>query len=122
ERSSLPSALPILCRQCARHGARKIALLEVDELALTTIHTELMRAFPDLEVEAVLGDCGDPAVTAHALRLAQPDAVFHAAAYKQVPLPERQLREAERNTVLSTATVAGQRRVIGYVTFVFFLS
>ncbi len=108
-----------LCRQCARHGARKLALLEVDELALTTIHTELMRAFPDLEVEAVLGDCGDPAVTAHALRLAQPDAVFHAAAYKQVPLLERQLREAVRNNVLATETVAGLCRDMGVGTFVF---
>ena len=108
-----------LCRQCARHGARKIALLEVDELALTTIHAELGRAFPDLEVEAVLGDCGDPAVTAHALRLAQPDAVFHAAAYKQVPLLERQLREAVRNNVLSTETVAGLCRDMGVGTFVF---
>ncbi|HET6396200.1 MAG TPA: nucleoside-diphosphate sugar epimerase/dehydratase [Pseudoxanthomonas sp.] len=107
-----------LCRQCARHGARKIALLEVDELALVTIHAELMRAFPDLEVEAVLGDCGDPAVTAHALRKAQPDAVFHAAAYKQVPLLERQLREAVRNNVLATETVAGLCRDMGVGTFV----
>ena len=107
-----------LCRQCARHGARKIALLEMDELALITIHTELTRAFPDLEIEAVLGDCGDPAVTAHALRLAQPDAVFHAAAYKQVPLLERQLREAVRNNVLATETVAGLCRDAGVGTFV----
>ncbi len=58
-----------LCRQCARHGARRIVLLEIDELALITIHGDLMRAFPDLEIDAVLGDCGDPAVTLHALGL-----------------------------------------------------
>jgi len=108
-----------LCRQCARHGARKIVLLEVDELALTTIHAELLRAFPDVEVEAVLGDCGDPAVTGYALAKGQPDAVFHAAAYKQVPLLERQLREAVRNNVLATETVAGLCRDHGVGTFVF---
>ncbi|MES5814355.1 nucleoside-diphosphate sugar epimerase/dehydratase [Pseudoxanthomonas sp. Soil82] len=108
-----------LCRQCARHGARKIVLLEIDELALITIHGDLKRAFPDLEIEAVLGDCGDPAVTAHALRLGQPDAVFHAAAYKQVPLLEAQLREAVRNNVLATDTVARLCRERGVGTFVF---
>lgn len=108
-----------LCRQCARHGARKIALLEVDELALTTAHAELKRAFPDLEIISVLGNCGDPAVISYALRIAEPDAVFHAAAYKQVPLLERQLREAVRNNVLATEVVARSCREAGVSTFVF---
>jgi FlaA1/EpsC-like NDP-sugar epimerase len=108
-----------LCRQCARHGARRVVLLEVDELALITIHGDLTRAFPDLEIEAVLGDCGDPSVTAHALRVGQPDAVFHAAAYKQVPLLEKQLREAVRNNVLATDTVARLCSETGVGTFVF---
>lgn len=108
-----------LCRQCARHGARKIALLEVDELALTTAHAELNRAFPDLEIVSVLGNCGDPAVIGYALKIAEPDAVFHAAAYKQVPLLERQLREAVRNNVLATEVVARSCREAGVGTFVF---
>ncbi|WP_372013422.1 polysaccharide biosynthesis protein [Pseudoxanthomonas sp. 10H] len=108
-----------LCRQCARHGARRIVLLEVNELALVTIHGDLLRAFPDLEIDAILGDCGDPAVTLHALRQAQPDAVFHAAAYKQVPLLEAQLREAVRNNVLATDTVARLCGENGVGTFVF---
>lgn len=95
-----------LCRQCARHGARRITLIEVDELALTTTEAALKRDFPDVEYIGVLGDCGDPAVIAHALKLAEPDAVFHAAAYKQVPLLELQLREAVRNNSLATETVA----------------
>ena len=108
-----------LCRQCARHGARGIVLLERDELALITIQADLRRSFPSLEVQAVLGDCGDPAVTAHALRLGQPEAVFHAAAYKQVPLLEAQVREAVRNNVLATDTVARLCREQGVGTFVF---
>jgi FlaA1/EpsC-like NDP-sugar epimerase len=108
-----------LCRQCARHGAQRIALVEVDELALITAHAELHRAFPDLEILSVLGNAGDPAVIKHALKLAEPDAVFHAAAYKQVPLLEQQLREAVRNNVLVTESVARACRDANVGTFVF---
>ena len=107
-----------LCRQCARHGAQRVALLEIDELALISAEADLHRAFPDLEVVSVLGDCGDPAVIAHALAMAEPDAVFHAAAYKHVPLLEQQLREAVRNNVLATETVARACRNAGVPSFV----
>ena len=107
-----------LCRQCARHGARRITLVELDELSLITTEATLRRDFPDLEYVSVLGDCGDPAVIHHALGLAQPEAVFHAAAYKQVPLLETQVREAVRNNVLATETVARACRAAGVGTFV----
>ena len=107
-----------LCRQCARHGARCITLVEIDELALTTTVSELRRDFPDIEYIPVLGDCGDAAVMTHALSRAAPEAVFHAAAYKQVPLLEAQLREAVRNNVLATHTVASASREAGVGTVV----
>ena len=107
-----------LCRQCARHGAKRIALLEIDELALLTVEASLRRDFPGIECLPVLGDAGDPAVIAHALALAEPEAVFHASAYKQVPLLQRQLREAVRNNVLATETVARASRDAGVGTFV----
>jgi FlaA1/EpsC-like NDP-sugar epimerase len=107
-----------LCRQCARHGARRIVLLEVNELALITIHAELRRVFPDLEVLPLLANCGDAAAVAHALRTTEPDAVFHAAAYKQVPLLEQQLREAVRNNVLATEVLAQACRDAGVPSFV----
>ncbi len=107
-----------LCRQCARHGARRIVLIEIDEIALTTTEATLRRDFPDIECIPLLGDCGDPALINHALSLTDPDAVFHAAAYKQVPLLESQLREAVRNNVLATSTVAHACREHGVGTFV----
>ena len=107
-----------LCRQCARHGAKRIALLEIDELALLTVEAELRRDFPGIDCLPVLGDAGDPAVIAHALAVAEPEAVFHAAAYKQVPLLQRQLREAVRNNVLATDVVARASRDAGVGTFV----
>ncbi len=107
-----------LCRQCARHGARQIALLEIDELALTTTESDLRRDFPQISIVPILGDCGDAAVIRYALELSSPEAVFHAAAYKQVPLLEAQLREAIRNNVLATETVARESRQSGVGTFV----
>jgi FlaA1/EpsC-like NDP-sugar epimerase len=107
-----------LCRQCARHGAGRITLIEIDELALVTTETALRRDFPDVEFIPILGDCGDKAVIEYALKLAEPDAAFHAAAYKQVPLLEAQLREAVRNNVLATETVARACRAAGVGTFV----
>ena len=107
-----------LSRQCARHGARSIALVEIDELALLTIEADLRRDFPGISCIPVLGDCGDPAVIAYALAQAEPEAVFHAAAYKQVPLLQRQLREAVRNNVLATDVVARASRDAGVGTFV----
>lgn len=107
-----------LCRQCARHGARSVTLVEINELALIKARDSLRRAFPDLDVIAVLGNCGDPAVIRRALRLGQVDAVFHAAAYKHVPLLEGQLREAVSNNVLVSETVARASREAGVETFV----
>lgn len=107
-----------LCRQCARHGARQIALVEIDELAMTTVQAELRRDFPQIQCVPVLGDCGDPAVMRYALERSSPEAVFHAAAYKQVPLLEEQLREAIRNNVLATETVALASAEAGVGTFV----
>ncbi|GHB94613.1 polysaccharide biosynthesis protein [Thermomonas carbonis] len=107
-----------LCRQCARHGAHRITLLDIDELALLTAETELKRDFPGIECILVLGDCGDPAVIAYTLRKAEPEAVFHAAAYKQVPLLQGQLREAVRNNVLATDVVARACRDARVATFV----
>ena len=102
-----------LCRQCALHGARRLLLVEIDELALLQVQERLRAAFPALESVAVLGDCGDPAVLAHALGQGPVQTLIHAAAYKHVPLLEAQPREAVRNNVLATAAVAQAARAAG---------
>lgn len=107
-----------LCRQCARHGAKRIGLVEISELALSRIHAELCRDFPGIECVPVLGDCGDPALIEHALAVVAPEAVFHAAAYKHVPLLQGQLREAIRNNAVATWTVAKACRAANVGTFV----
>jgi len=107
-----------LCRQCAKHGARQITLLEIDELALITVEAEMRRDFPQIQCVPILGDCGDPAVARHAIGTSKPDAVFHAAAYKHVPVLESQLREAIRNNVLATGTMVEESIQAGIGTFV----
>jgi len=108
-----------LCRQCARHGVAEVVVLEISELLMINIQAELRRNFPELKVSGVLGDCGDPAVVRHVLDTYRPDTVFHAAAYKQVPLLENQLREAVRNNTLATECVASACVERGVENFVF---
>src|SRR5690606_2544037 len=74
-----------LCRQCARHGAHQIAMVEIDELALSRMQAELRRDFPQVRCVPVLGDCVDPAVIWHALHRSQPDVVFTARWYLLAP-------------------------------------
>lgn len=95
-----------LCRQVARLGAESLSVLELSEYNLYSIEQELRRDYPDLLFNARLGDCGDAATCEHAFADARPHVVFHAAAYKHVPLLQNQLREAFRNNVLGTRVVA----------------
>lgn len=107
-----------LCRQCASLGVRRVVLVENSEAALVAADTELRREFPALEVISVLGNCGDPAVSERAISIGRPDAVFHAAAYKQVPLLEGQVREAVLNNALVTDSLARACAESGVGTFV----
>jgi FlaA1/EpsC-like NDP-sugar epimerase len=95
-----------LCRQVARLGAAALTVLEISEYNLYRIEQELRREFPDLLLDARIGDCGDLAACERLFDIARPQVVFHAAAYKHVPLLQEQLREAFRNNVLGTYTVA----------------
>ncbi len=107
-----------LCQQCAALGAGGIILLEQSELALLQIQQRLEQAFPALSIIPVLGNCGNAAVVRHALRKAPVHAIFHAAAYKHVPLLEGQLREALRNNALATWTVAREAAAARVSSFV----
>ncbi len=95
-----------LCRQVARLGADALTILELSEYNLYRIEQELRREFPELLLVPLLGDCGDAATAERVLAEARPHLVFHAAAFKHVPLLEGQVREAFRNNVLGTQTMA----------------
>ena len=95
-----------LCRQVARLGVESLTVLELSEYNLYKIEQELTQEFPELLFNAVLGDCGDAAVCERVFGQVRPQIVFHAAAFKHVPLLQTQVREAFRNNVLGTQTAA----------------
>src|SRR3989339_897820 len=105
-----------LCRQIARFAPTRLVLLEQSEFALYTIEQELQQAFPALDFVCLVGDVRDAARTDEVMRQHRPAALFHAAAYKHVPLMEQHNAwQAIRNNVLGTWTVAraAQRHGIG---------
>jgi FlaA1/EpsC-like NDP-sugar epimerase len=95
-----------LCRQVARLGVQSLTVLDLSEYNLYRVDQELRGEFPDLVFQPVLGDCGDASTCERVMAEARPDIVFHAAAFKHVPLLQGQLREALRNNVLATQTLA----------------
>ncbi len=95
-----------LCRQVARLGVESLCVLDQSEYNLYLIEQELRREHADLLLDARLGDCGDPVTCERVFADVRPDVVFHAAAYKHVPLLQGQIREAFRNNVLGTRAVA----------------
>lgn len=95
-----------LCRQVARLGVGELAILEHGEYNLYRVERELRASWPELLLRPLLGDCGDEAACEHAFAAARPQVVFHAAAYKHVPLLEFQASAAFRNNVLATRVVA----------------
>jgi len=96
-----------LCRQIARYAPRRLVLLEISEFALYSIEQEFAKQFPALAIACLIGDVRDASRVAEVFRAYRPEVVFHAAAYKHVPLLESENAwQALRNNVLGTACVA----------------
>jgi FlaA1/EpsC-like NDP-sugar epimerase len=95
-----------LCRQLATIKPARLVLLEMSEFNLYNIEMELLSAFPDLSLACHLGDIIDQPLVENLFAQTRPEVVFHAAAYKHVPMLENQLRQAVRNNILGTRVVA----------------
>ncbi len=92
-----------LCRQVARYGPAKIVLYELSEFALYTIEQELGEKFPHIPLVRLVGDVKDLAHLRYVFGKYKPQIVFHAAAYKHVPLMEEENAWAcVRNNTLGT--------------------
>ena len=97
-----------LCRQIATLGPRRLQLLDHSEFALYTIRQELAARFPNLGVDAHLGSVCNADLVERILRAAPVDTIYHAAAYKHVPLVETNIVEGLRNNVLGAQVIAAQ--------------
>lgn len=99
-----------ICRQVVQYEPRRLVLLEQSEFALYTIETELrkLREQAGIEVELipVMGSLLDDRLVRGVLRDNEVDAVFHAAAYKHVPLLELNEVAGVTNNVVGTRILA----------------
>jgi FlaA1/EpsC-like NDP-sugar epimerase len=95
-----------LCRQVAKFAPSALLILDRDESGLFDLEDELRERFPDLKVSVVIADVGDSAKIYGIFQYHQPEIVFHAAAYKHVPLMEAYPEEAVKTNVLGTRIVA----------------
>jgi FlaA1/EpsC-like NDP-sugar epimerase len=108
-----------LCRQAARYGPQKLVLFELSEFSLYTIEQELSESFPHLPLVRLIGDVKDAQGLKATFERYRPQVVFHAAAYKHVPLMEEENAWAAlRNNTLGTyltAKAAGEAGVERFV-------
>ncbi|MGH8500542.1 MAG: polysaccharide biosynthesis protein, partial [Methylococcales bacterium] len=96
-----------LCRQIARFKPQRLILLDLNEYALYRIEQEFQSDFPDTAVACAIGDIKNRARVDQVLAQYHPSVVFHAAAYKHVPLMEEQNAwEAVLNNALGTYVLA----------------
>ncbi len=96
-----------LCRQIARFSPQKLVLFDTGEFALYNIEQELNKKFPQLGIICLAGDVRDAARLEQVFVEYKPSVVFHAAAYKHVPLMEmHNAWQAVRNNVFGTWQVA----------------
>ncbi|MCD7973903.1 MAG: polysaccharide biosynthesis protein [Candidatus Azobacteroides sp.] len=95
-----------LVRQLAKFKVNKLVLFDMAESALHDIQIELQDKFPYLTFECVIGDVRSPYRVDYVFRNTKPDIVFHAAAYKHVPLMEQNPCEAVMVNVQGTKNMA----------------
>jgi len=95
-----------LCRQIMALHPETLLVLDNNEFNLYKIEQELNAYFPEIKVEIGLVSVTDSVAIKHIFQQFKPEIVFHAAAYKHVPMLEEQVRVAVQNNVLGTQIVA----------------
>jgi FlaA1/EpsC-like NDP-sugar epimerase len=95
-----------LCRQIARFGPAGIVGFEIAESPLFEIDREMLRTFPQVPFFPEIGSIQNRARLDDVLRQYRPKVVYHAAAYKHVPLMEAHVFEAIENNVFGTYNIA----------------
>lgn len=95
-----------LCRQLAQFGIKRLVLFDNAETPMHNCRLELEERFPDLDFVPVVGDVRIPARLDYVFSKFHPQVVFHAAAYKHVPLMEENPCEAVFVNVAGSRNVA----------------
>ena len=95
-----------LCRQVAGFVPEALIVFERSEFSLYRIQTELEHRYPQLNLVSVLGDVCDRQVVENVTQRYRPDMIFHAAAYKHVPILQAHPAEAVKNNITGTRIAA----------------
>lgn len=95
-----------LCRQLCKFNPKQLVLFDFSETATYQIDMELRKKFPNNRILSVIGDVRNKQRVESQVKQYRPDIIFHAAAYKHVPLMEEYPCEAVRANVLGTQNVA----------------
>jgi FlaA1/EpsC-like NDP-sugar epimerase len=107
-----------LCRQIATQRPRKLVLLDHAEYSLYAIDHELHHAAHGFKIVAILGSVLDEPLLARVLAQHAVQTVYHAAAYKHVPLVEANMQQGLRNNVFGSLAVARAAATAGVATCV----
>lgn len=109
-----------LCRQIMDARPSALLLVELSEYALYAIHQELQAKYPESPVRLIpfLASVRDADRIEEILSIWKPDTIFHAAAYKHVPLVEHNPTEGIKNNVFGTLTMARAAAAFGVCHFV----
>jgi FlaA1/EpsC-like NDP-sugar epimerase len=107
-----------LCRQIAQQDPRILVLYELNEFALYSIETELAETYPNVPRVAYLGSVTDGDRLSEVFERHQVETVYHAAAYKHVPLVENNAAQGIINNAYGTMVTAQTAEKCGVDTFV----
>lgn len=99
-----------ICRQVARCGPERLIIFDQAESELFRIESELIAKPAEFELVTALGDIRNPVRLAEVLSRYGVDSIFHAAAYKHVPMMESHVLEAAANNILGTWNVVREAR------------
>lgn len=94
-----------LCKQVLNYGAKHLLIVDIYENALFEISMDLKKIYHESRFEICLGSTRDKDMMDSIFSKYQPNIVFHAAAYKHVPVLESNLREALVNNIIGTQNV-----------------
>lgn len=95
-----------LCRQISARSPEKLIIVDNNEFNLYQIDLELRQKFPSINLICLLADLNDKSLLNNIFQTHMPDIVFHAAAYKHVPLLENQIRVAIYNNIIGSKNIA----------------
>lgn len=107
-----------LCRQIMALNPASLTIIENSEFNLYQIEQELKQKFPEIPLELGLINVSDEIAVEHIFSRVKPEIVFHAAAYKHVPMLQNQVRIAVLNNVLGTQVVAKASVAFGVEKFI----